>query len=138
MVVDADKKGPHITSSGDCRVTLFGAVLRKYKIDEFPQLWNVLKGEMSLVGPRPELPCYVANYNQDQRGVLCVRPGITDLASIRYRHEEEVLAKSANPEEFYRTVVLPHKLDLNLNYIEKMSFLFDIKLIIQTLKSIFA
>jgi lipopolysaccharide/colanic/teichoic acid biosynthesis glycosyltransferase len=138
MVVDADKKGPHITSSGDSRVTRVGAVLRKFKIDEFPQLWNVLKGEMSLVGPRPELPRYVANYNEEQRSVLCVRPGITDLASIRYRHEEEVLAKSANPEEFYRTVVLPHKLALNLNYIAKMSFLFDLKLIIQTLRCLFA
>jgi lipopolysaccharide/colanic/teichoic acid biosynthesis glycosyltransferase len=138
MVVDADKRGPDITSSGDTRVTRIGAVLRKSKIDELPQLWNVLKGEMSLVGPRPELPRYVADYNQEQQRVLCVRPGITDLASIRYRREEEVLAKTETPEEFYRQVVLPHKLDLNLEYIEKMSFFFDAKLIFQTLKSIFA
>jgi lipopolysaccharide/colanic/teichoic acid biosynthesis glycosyltransferase len=138
MEVDADKKGPDITSSGDSRVTPFGLVLRKLKIDEFPQLWNVLKGEMSLVGPRPELPRYVANYSQEQRRVLGVRPGITDLASIRYRHEEEILAQSEDPESFYRNVVLPHKLELNLEYIEKMSFLFDAKLIVQTLESLFA
>jgi len=138
MVIDADTKGPDITSSGDSRVTPLGTVLRKSKIDEIPQLWNVLKGEMSLVGPRPELPRYVANYSQKQRRVLCVRPGITDLASIRYRHEEEILAQSEDPESFYRNVVLPHKLDLNLVYIDKMSFLFDTKLILQTLKSLFA
>jgi lipopolysaccharide/colanic/teichoic acid biosynthesis glycosyltransferase len=134
MVADADKKGPDITSSGDTRVTALGRMLRKLKIDEFPQLWNVLKGDMSLVGPRPELPRYVSNYNQEQRQVLSVRPGITDLASIRYRHEEEILSHSANPEEYYRNVILPHKLKLNLEYIQKMSFLFDTKLILQTLK----
>jgi len=137
MVAGADKKGPSITSSGDARVTRLGAILRKFKLDEFPQLWNVLRGEMSLVGPRPELPRYVADYTLEQQRVLCVCPGITDLASIRYRHEEAVLAQSGNPEEFYRNVVLPHKLDLNLDYIEKMSFLFDTKLILQTIKSLF-
>jgi lipopolysaccharide/colanic/teichoic acid biosynthesis glycosyltransferase len=137
MVVDADQKGPEITSSGDARVTQFGVTLRKLKIDEFPQLWNVLKGEMSLVGPRPELPRYVADYNEAQRHVLCVRPGITDPASIYFRNEEEVLAQSGNPEEFYRNVVLPHKLSLNLDYIEKMCFLLDTKLILQTLKALF-
>jgi lipopolysaccharide/colanic/teichoic acid biosynthesis glycosyltransferase len=137
MIVDADKIGPEITASGDARVTSFGARLRKTKIDEILQLWNVLKGEMSLVGPRPELPRYVADYTQEQQRVLCVCPGITDPASIRYRHEEEVLAQSGNPEEFYRNVVLPHKLDLNLDYIEKMSFLFDTKLILQTIKFLF-
>ena len=137
MVVDADKIGPEITSSGDPRVTSFGARLRRMKIDEFPQLWNVLKGEMSLVGPRPELPRYVAYYNEQQRGVLCVLPGITDVASICYRNEEEILAQSGNPEEFYRNVILPHKLSLNLDYIEKMSFLLDTKLILQTLQTLF-
>lgn len=137
MVVDADKKGPDITSSGDSRVTRIGLILRKSKIDELPQLWNVLIGEMSLVGPRPELPQYVGDYNQEQQRVLSVRPGITDLASIQYRHEEEILGQCENPEEFYRNVVLPHKLKLNLEYIEKMSLLFDAKLIVQTLKSIF-
>ncbi len=145
ILVKCTSRGPMLywqgrvgRSSGDSRVTPFGVVLRKLKIDEFPQLWNVLKGEMSLVGPRPELPRYVANYSQEQRRVLCVRPGISDLASVRYRHEEEILAQSGDPESFYRNVVLPHKLDLNLEYIEKMSFLFDTKLIVQTLKSLFA
>lgn len=138
MVVGADKRGPDITSSGDSRVTRLGAILRKTKIDELPQLWNVLIGQMSLVGPRPELPRYVGDYNQEQLRVLSVRPGITDLASIQYRHEEEILGQSENPEEFYRNVVLPHKLKLNLEYIEKMSFTIDAKLIVQTLKSIFA
>jgi lipopolysaccharide/colanic/teichoic acid biosynthesis glycosyltransferase len=133
MVVDADKKGPDITSSGDARVTPLGRMLRKLKIDEFPQLWNVLIGEMSLVGPRPELPRYVSNYNQEQRQVLSVRPGITDLASIRYRHEEEILSRSEDPEDYYRNVVLPHKLKLNLEYIQKMSLILDSKLILQTL-----
>lgn len=137
MVVHADKKGPDITASGDKRVTPLGAILRRLKIDELPQLWNVLKGEMSLVGPRPELPRYVADYNQKQLRVLSVRPGLTDLASIQYRHEERVLAQSKNPEDFYRNVVLPHKLELNLEYIEKMSLLFDTKLIVETLKCLF-
>src|SRR5205807_3204816 len=129
----ADKKGPDITSSRDQRVTPLGVILRKSKIDELPQLWNVLKGEMSLVGPRPELPRYVADYNEEQRRVLSVRPGITDFASIRYRYEEEILGHSENPEEFYRNFVLPHKLELNLQYIEKMSLLIDTKLIFKTL-----
>jgi len=137
MVADADKKGLDITSSGDHRVTLLGVTLRRFKIDELPQLWNVLIGEMSLVGPRPEMPRYVAEYTEDQRRVLAVRPGITDLASIQYRHEEKVLAQSESPEEFYRNVILPHKLDLNLEYIDKMSLSFDAKLIFQTLKSLF-
>jgi lipopolysaccharide/colanic/teichoic acid biosynthesis glycosyltransferase len=137
MVAGAHKIGPSITSSGDARVTRFGAVLRKFKIDEFPQLWNVLKGEMSFVGPRPELPQYVANYTPEQRCVLCVRPGITDIASIRYRHEEEVLGQSENPEDFYRNVVLPHKVDLNLEYISNISLFFDMKLTFQTLQSLF-
>jgi lipopolysaccharide/colanic/teichoic acid biosynthesis glycosyltransferase len=137
MIAGADAKGPSITSSGDTRVTPFGALLRKFKIDEFPQLWNVLKGEMSIVGPRPELPEYVANYSQVQRRVLAVRPGITDIASIQYRHEEEILGRNNNPQEYYRSVVLPHKLELNLMYIRKMSFATDTRLVLETVKSIF-
>lgn len=137
MVADADKRGSDITSAGDPRVTRVGAILRKLKVDELPQLWNVLIGEMSLVGPRPELPRYVGDYNHEQLRVLSVRPGITDLASIRYRHEEQILARSENPLEFYRKVVLKDKLVLNLQYIDKMSFFFDAKVIFQTLKSLF-
>jgi lipopolysaccharide/colanic/teichoic acid biosynthesis glycosyltransferase len=138
MVAEAEKRGPDITSSGDARVTPLGAILRKFKIDEFPQLWNVLKGEMSLVGPRPELPRYVLDYTAEQRLVLSVRPGITDIASIAYRHEEQILGQSEHPEQLYRTVVLPDKLKLNMKYILNMSLLFDVKLVLQTLKSLFA
>lgn len=138
MVMNADRKGLDITSSGDPRVTPVGTILRKSKVDEFPQLWNVLKGEMSLVGPRPELPRYVKHYNQEQLRVLSVRPGITDLASIRYRHEEVILARSRDPEQFYQNVVLQHKLVLNLQYIDSMSFVFDVKVVFQTLQSLFS
>ena len=137
MVVGADKKGLGITISGDARVTRFGAFLRKSKIDEFPQLWNVLKGEMSLVGPRPELPQYVSAYTPEQRLVLQARPGITDPASIRYRHEEAILATSQNPDEFYRGVILPDKLAINLQYIRDISVYSDIKCVIQTMTSLF-
>lgn len=136
MVTDAERRGPDITSSGDPRITRLGARLRKLKIDELPQLWNVLIGQMSLVGPRPELPRYVADYDRSQLRVLSVRPGITDLASIRYRNEEKVLAESGDPESFYRSVVLPHKLSLNLEYIHRMSFALDVKLIFGTLRSL--
>jgi len=137
MVVGADKKGLGITISGDARVTRVGVFLRKSKIDEFPQLWNVLKGEMSLVGPRPELPQYVSGYTPEQRLVLQVRPGITDPASIRYRHEEAVLATSTNPDEFYRGVILPDKLTINLQYIREISVYSDIKCVIHTMTSLF-
>jgi lipopolysaccharide/colanic/teichoic acid biosynthesis glycosyltransferase len=137
MVVGADKNGLGITVSGDARVTRFGAFLRKSKIDEFPQLWNVLKGEMSLVGPRPELPQYVSAYTPEQRLVLQVRPGITDPASIRYRHEEAVLAMNPNPDKFYRHVILPDKLAINIQYIRDISMYSDIKCVIQTMTSLF-
>jgi lipopolysaccharide/colanic/teichoic acid biosynthesis glycosyltransferase len=136
MVLDADQRGWGITVAGDERVTPIGRILRELKLDELPQLWNVLKGEMSLVGPRPELPSYVAQYTFEQLRVLSARPGITDIASIRYRHEEKMLERSAHPEDFYRNVILPHKLALNLDYIERMSFSLDLRLILQTLRAI--
>jgi lipopolysaccharide/colanic/teichoic acid biosynthesis glycosyltransferase len=137
MVVDAERQGLGITTADDERVTPVGKILRDLKLDELPQLWNVLKGDMSLVGPRPELPSYVAMYTPEQLRVLTVQPGITDAASIRYRHEEEALKGNADPHEFYRSVVLPHKLALNRDYIEDISFRHDLKLILQTLQSIF-
>jgi lipopolysaccharide/colanic/teichoic acid biosynthesis glycosyltransferase len=137
MVVGADNKGLGITISGDGRVTRVGVFLRKSKIDEFPQLWNVLKGEMSLVGPRPELSQYVSAYTPEQRLVLQARPGITDPASVRYRHEEAVLATSQNPDEFYRGVILPDKLAINLQYIREISVYSDIKCVIHTMTSLF-
>lgn len=138
MAKDADRHGPGITSAGDARVTIVGRVLRKLKLDELPQLWNVLKGEMSLVGPRPELPLYVAEYDQKQKAVLSVRPGITDCASIAYRWEEELLAQSPTPEKFYREIILPRKLDLNLSYIAQMSFGYDCRLLFRTVLSVVA
>jgi lipopolysaccharide/colanic/teichoic acid biosynthesis glycosyltransferase len=136
MVVGADRKGPGITCTGDARVTWIGRILRHLKLDELPQLWNVLKGDMSLVGPRPELPVYVASYNQRQRAVLSVRPGITDAASIAYRWEERLLSESPEPETFYRELVLPQKLDLNLSYITTMSLGYDLRLLLRTASSL--
>jgi len=137
MVAGAERVELGITSSGDTRVTRAGTTLRRLKIDELPQLWNVLKGEMSLVGPRPELPEYVASYDPQQRRVLDVRPGITDIASIRFRYEEELLRRSPDPERFYREVLLPQKLALNLEYMQKLSLSFDVYLIFRTLVALF-
>ena len=106
MVVDAEKLGRQITVGNDNRITKIGAFLRKYKIDELPQLINVFKGDMSLVGPRPEVPRYVNMYTEEQRRVLDVKPGITDLASIRYRDENELLGKAENPDEFYINTIM--------------------------------
>lgn len=126
-----------ITAAGDPRVTRFGVWLRAYKFDELPQLWNVLKGDMSMVGPRPELPVYVATYSARDREVLSVRPGITDTASIAFRHEEELLGDAVDPQEYYRNIILPQKLSMNLDYIEKMSFTLDVRIIFLTLRSLF-
>ncbi len=132
MQQNAEQLGSPITWRGDPRVTAVGGVLRFLKIDELPQLWNVLKGEMSLVGPRPELPVYVRHYDARERKVLTVRPGMTDLASIKYRHEERVLSLSSDPESFYTNVVLQDKLDLNLKYLERVSFSYDLLLLART------
>lgn len=133
MVTDAEKIGKQITIGKDNRITKVGAFLRKYKIDELPQLFNVLKGDMSLVGPRPEVPKYVALYNEEQRKVLSVRPGITDLASLKYSDENDILGKVENPEEYYINVIMKDKLSLNLEYIEKSNLFFDISLVIKTI-----
>ena len=138
MVAGADQIGPEITCSGDDRVTPIGRYLRKWKLDELPQLWNVVRGDMSLVGPRPETLSHVQDYTPEQREVLSVRPGITDLAAIAYRHEEELLATAKDAGEYYRQVVLPHKLSLNREYIANLSLGFDLKLIFRTFKVISA
>ena len=137
MCQDADQRGPAITPADDARVTTVGRWLRRLKLDELPQLWNVLKGEMSLVGPRPEVPRYVESYSSAQRRVLTVRPGITDPASIAYRREEDLLAGHADLDRYYREVVLPDKLDKNLEYLDRMSFTYDLLLLIRTTKAIF-
>ena len=136
MVVGADRAGPGITASGDPRVTKLGARLRQLKLDELPQLWNVFRGDMSLVGPRPELPLYVESYDSSQQKVVGVRPGLTDRASIDFRWEEELLAQCADPQQFYREKVLPRKLALNLEYIEKISLKNDLLLILGTVRSL--
>ena len=136
MCRDADQRGPAITSAGDARVTTVGRWLRRLKLDELPQLWNVLKGEMSMVGPRPEVLRYVESYSSAQRRVLTVRPGITDPASIAYRREEDLLAGHTDVDRYYREVVLPDKLKKNLEYLDRMSFTYDLLLLIRTTKAI--
>lgn len=136
MVSDAEKKGLQITVGKDSRVTFVGKVLRKTKMDELPQLLNVFAGQMSFVGPRPEVPHYVGMYDEYQRNVLRVRPGITELASIVYRDENEVLGQSEDPEKTYIEEIMPKKIELNLQYIRKMSVWYDIKLIFETFAAI--
>ena len=133
MVVDAEKMGRQITVGADNRITKVGGFLRKYKLDELPQLFNAFKGDMSLVGPRPEVPRYVKLYTEEQRKVLNVKPGITDLASIRYRDENELLGQAENPDEFYINTIMPDKLALNLEYINKSNVFYDIYIIIETI-----
>ena len=116
----------------DPRVTEVGYYLRKYKLDELPQLINILRGEMSVVGPRPEVSQYVNLYNEEQLKVLSVKPGLSDLATLEYVNESEILAKSDNPEETYINEIMPDKLKLNLEYIEKQNFLLDLRIIFKT------
>ena len=133
MVPDAEKKGPLITAAGDKRVTKIGYILRKTKMDELPQLINVLKGDMSLVGPRPEVKKYVEMYKKDYEEILKIRPGITDIASLTYSNEEELLKGKNNYEDYYAYVILPEKIKLAKEYIKKASLWFDFKLILKTI-----
>lgn len=137
MYVDADKKGLLTVGGRDPRITRIGYFLRKYKFDELPQLINVLIGNMSLVGPRPEVKKYVDLYTHDQRQVLNVKPGITDFASLEYFEENELLGKSSNPEQTYVSEVMPKKLQLNLKYIQQSGTGTDLKLILRTVARIF-
>ena len=127
-----DPGGPAITAAGDGRVTRLGRWLRAYKLDELPQLWNVVRGDMSLVGPRPEVRRYVDPGDPVWQRVLSVRPGITDLATLVYRNEEQLLAGSAEPERFYREEILPEKLRLNLRYFELSCWARDWRLLAMT------
>lgn len=136
MRVGSYKKGLITVGGRDPRVTRSGYYIRKYKLDEFPQLINVFKGDMSLVGPRPEVRKYVDLYTPEQMHVLEVRPGVTDLASIRYRNENELLAKASDPEQYYRDIVMQDKLRINLEYVRNHSFFGDIALIFKTFLSI--
>lgn len=137
MRVDADKHTAITVGARDPRITTVGYYLRKYKIDELPQLINVLIGNMSLVGPRPELKKFVDLYNAEQVKVISVKPGITDYASIEFRNENELLEGKPDPVQFYIEQIMPVKLKLNLKYIQEQSFGLDVKIIFQTVISIF-
>jgi lipopolysaccharide/colanic/teichoic acid biosynthesis glycosyltransferase len=136
MKKNAELQGQLTVGMKDNRITRSGYVIRKYKIDELPQLVNVFLGEMSVVGPRPEVPKYVLLYNEEQQNVLSIKPGITDFASIEYVRENELLSASSDPEKTYIEEILPAKLQLNLKYLREQSFLTDMKIILQTIKAI--
>ncbi len=133
MIVDADQIGPSVTSGDDPRITKVGKIIRRTKIDELPQLLNVLKGDMSLVGPRPEVQKFVDIKKEDYKKVLSVKPGITDNAAIEYRDEEEIMNQYEDKEKAYIDIVLPEKIKLYNQYIDNISFLNDFKLILKTL-----
>lgn len=136
MHTDADKRGLLTVGDRDPRITRMGLILRKTKLDELPQLINVLVGDMSLVGPRPEVRRYVDHYNEEQMRVLSIRPGITDNASIRFRNETEILAAQDDPERYYIEHILPEKTELYLQYVDNRSFLGDLKMILNTFVAI--
>ena len=137
MRVGSDKGRQITVGERDPRITRFGYFIRRYKIDELPQLINVFLGDMSIVGPRPEVRKYVDLYSEEQRKVFQVRPGITDLASIKYRNENELLSQVDDPDTYYIDVIMPDKLTINLEYIHHQSFMGDIKIIFNTLFKIF-
>lgn len=132
-----EARGTRITTGGDRRVTPLGQILRRYKLDEFPQLWNILRGDMSFIGPRPEVPEYVDLSDPRWQFILSVRPGLTDIASLMCRHEEALLAERENVETFYRNSLLPWKLDMSAYCIRHRSFGFDLKLLLLTIKHSF-
>lgn len=135
MRVNSDSQGLLTIGGRDGRITKAGVFIRKYKLDELPQLFNVLRGDMSFVGPRPEVRKYVELYTEEQKKVLTVRPGITSLSSIKYRNENEILSRSDNPEQYYIDVIMQDKLAIELDYLEQRSLLTDIKVIFQTIFS---
>ncbi len=133
MVENAEKLGAQITKGDDPRITKVGRFLRKYKLDELPQLINVLKGEMSLVGPRPEVPKFVKLFEEDYKEILQVKPGITDYASLEFKDENELLKGAENPEEIYIREILPKKIEYYKRYLKEISFTTDLKLIFKTI-----
>ena len=136
MVKNAEKLGGPSTSDDDPRITKNGNLLRKFKLDELPQLINVLKGEMSFVGPRPEVPMEVKTYNDEEKRILTVKPGITDYASLTFHNEGEILKGGSDPHQAYREKIRPEKLKLALKYVEKQSFWVDLKIILETIKTL--
>jgi len=137
MVPRASELGPSLTSAGDPRVTRIGAWLRAHKLDELPQLFNVVRGEMSIVGPRPEVPKYVAMYTPQQRRVLELKPGITDRASIIFADEGALLAKHSDPEQFYIERLIPEKIRINLEYADRATPLTDFVTVLETFGKIY-
>ena len=137
MVINAEELGGPSTADDDPRITRTGKFLRKYKLDEIPQLLNVLRGEMSFVGPRPEVPMEVETYTEEEKGVLLVRPGITDWASIKFYNEGEILRGSKDPHQTYREKIRPEKLKLELNYVKNHSLRVDFKILTQTFLILF-
>ena len=137
MIHDVQRRGGLITFANDPRVTRIGRILRKTKADELPQLINVLKGEMSLVGPRPEVREYVELFRRDYERILSVRPGVTDMASLKYQDEAKVLGQFKNPEEEYVKRILPDKIRLAEEYVSRASFFFDLGLILKTVPRLF-
>jgi lipopolysaccharide/colanic/teichoic acid biosynthesis glycosyltransferase len=133
MVVNAERLGHSITAGNDRRITPVGRWLRKTKCDELPQLWNVLRGDMSFVGPRPEVPRYVALYTAEQRKVLELKPGITDLATLEFRREEELLTRAVDLETFYTRECIPRKIALNISYAREANLWTDVKIILRTI-----
>ncbi len=121
------------TAKGDDRITTIGVFLRKYKLDELPELWNVLKGEMSLVGPRPDVPGYADNLKGEDRRILELRPGITGMASLKYANEESILSEQENPQKYNDEVIFPDKVKVNLEYYENQTIWLDIKIIFATI-----
>ncbi len=136
MKPGSDRKGLLTVGGRDARITRMGVFLRSYKLDELPQLFNILRGDMSFVGPRPEVPKYVNLYNQEQKKVLSVKPGLTDYASLEYFDESNLLAGAEDPEKYYIEKIMPDKLALNIRYIADKSFITDIKIIFKTLLKI--
>ena len=134
----SDAKGLLTIGGRDPRITRSGYFIRKYKVDELPQLINILKGDMSLVGPRPEVKRYTDMYNETQKQVLSVRPGLTDYASILYFNESDLLSQSANPEKTYIEEIMPAKLALNMKYIREQNFKTDLSIIAKTIQRIFS
>jgi lipopolysaccharide/colanic/teichoic acid biosynthesis glycosyltransferase len=137
MVEDAPQRGSSITVGADPRITRIGRFLRKTKFDELPQLINVLKGDMSLVGPRPEVPRYVEMFRDDYEEILRVRPGITDTASLKYEDEAEILGRAANAEDEYIKHILPEKVKLAKDYVRRSSLMYDFGLILRTIPKLF-
>jgi len=133
MVQNADKMGTSVTTRNDPRITRIGRFLRKTKSDELPQLINVLKGDMSLVGPRPDVPEIIQSYTPEMKKIFKIRPGITSVATLHLRDEEAILTKVNNPDEFYEKIIIPLKVNLAMQHVDKNSFTFDLKILCKTM-----